>query len=116
VLSHVMPPSPRSRAGLFWFKRHRGDAQIFVNTVFADTGGAANYIGEWHTHPETHPSPSSRDFKMMSDLLKNSRLETSYVIGLIVGDTGELCAWFQDKEGNREVFRAVVAGQQPKVT
>lgn len=116
VVSHVMPPSPRSKSGLFWFKRHRGDAQVFVNSVFTDTEGAANYIGEWHTHPEPHPTPSSHDFKMMSDLLKNSRLETNYLVGLIVGDNGELCVWFQDKNGNREVFQAAVTAQPRKRT
>jgi integrative and conjugative element protein (TIGR02256 family) len=111
VVSHVMPPSPRNKAGFAWLKRHRGDAQIFVNAVFADSGGAANYIGEWHTHPEPHPTPSGRDFKMMEDLLKRSKLEIGFLVGLIVGDTGEICLWLQDAAGNREVFAAAMAAK-----
>lgn len=109
VISHVMPPSPRNKAGLFWLKRHRGDAQTFVNSVFADTAGAANYVGEWHTHPEPHPSPSIRDRKMMADLLKRSKLEIAFLVGFIVGDTGEICVWLQDAAGNREVFPAALS-------
>lgn len=106
VISHVMPPSPRNKAGPFWLKRHRGDAQTFVNTIFADTKGAANYVGEWHTHPEEIPYPSPLDFKMLADLLKNSRLEIPFLIGVIVGDTGRISVWIQDGIGNREVFRS----------
>lgn len=99
VISHVMPPSQRSEAGFSWFKRHRGDAQIFVNTVFTDSGGAANYAGEWHTHPEPFPEPSGHDRKMMKDLLKRSKLEIDFLVGVIVGNTGRLCVWLQDKSG-----------------
>ncbi len=106
VISHVMPPSPRSLGGFSWFKRHRGDAQIFVNTVFTDSGGAANYVGEWHTHPEPFPEPSTRDRKMMNDLLKRSKLEIDFLIGIIVGDTGRLCIWIQDKRGDLEILLA----------
>jgi integrative and conjugative element protein (TIGR02256 family) len=108
VISHVMPPSPRNKAGWFWLKRHRGDAQTFVNSVFVDTQGAANYVGEWHTHPEPHPSPSAYDFKMLTDLLKRSKLEIGFLVGIIVGDTGEICLWLQDAAGNREIFPAAV--------
>lgn len=107
VISHVMPPSPRNKAGVFWLKRHRGDAQTFVNSVFSDTKGAANYVGEWHTHPEPHPTPSGHDYKMMADLLKRSKLEISFLVGIILGDTGEICVWLQDSaKGKREVFPA----------
>jgi len=106
IISHIMPPSPKSRGGFAWFKRHRGDAQIFVNTVFTDSGGAVNYAGEWHTHPEPFPEPSGRDRKMMNDLLKRSKLEIDFLAGVIVGDTGRLCVWLQDKSGHFEIALA----------
>ena len=115
VVSHVMPPSARSKAGFFWLKRHRGDAQTFVDSVFADTEGAANYIGEWHTHPEPHPTPSGHDHKMMDDLLRRSKLEITFLIGIIVGDTGELCVWFQDAAGNHDDFPAAGGSGPSKI-
>ena len=96
VLSHPMRPSPRNRANRFWLKRHRGDAQKFVEEVYSETGGLVNYLGEWHTHPEPTPSPSSDDRKMFRDLLRTSRLEIEFLIGVIVGTSGALCVWCQD--------------------
>jgi integrative and conjugative element protein (TIGR02256 family) len=99
VVSHPMPPSPRNRAGRFWVKRHRGDSQKFVENVFKATDGIVNYIGEWHTHPEPVPTPSGKDRKMIDDLLRTSRLEINFLIGVIVGTSGTLCVWCQDAGG-----------------
>jgi integrative and conjugative element protein (TIGR02256 family) len=88
VVSHPMQPSPRNRAGRFWLKRHRGDAQKFVEDAYYETGGIVNYLGEWHTHPEPTPSPSSDDRQMFRGLLQTSRLEIQFLVGVIVGTTG----------------------------
>jgi len=90
-----MPPSSKSKAGRFWLRRDRGDAQKFIEAAFTESAGALNYVGEWHTHPEPTPSPSCKDVKMMSDILKNSQIETSFVFGLILGTTGSMCFWYQ---------------------
>ena len=102
VITHVSPPSARSLAGLFWVRRDRKDAQRFINRVFAETDGVVNYLGEWHTHPESRPTPSACDRKMLSDLLANSRLEIDFLLGAIVGDTGRLQWWCQTAGGGFE--------------
>ncbi len=99
ILSHPMQPSPRNRAGRHWLKRHRSDAQKFVDKVYQETGGLVNYLGEWHTHPEPTPSPSLEDRKMLQDLLRTSRLEIRFLIGVIVGMSGSLCVWSQGLNG-----------------
>jgi integrative and conjugative element protein (TIGR02256 family) len=35
--------------------------QTAVDDAFARSGGALQYLGEWHTHPENNPSPSPKD-------------------------------------------------------
>ncbi len=32
---------------------------------------------------------------MISDLLKNSKMEIDFLVGLIVGQTGSACCWVQ---------------------
>lgn len=103
VLSHPMRPSPRNRAGRTWLKRHRGDAQKFVEEVYTETSGLVNYLGEWHTHPEPTPSPSKDDRKMFRDLLRTSRLEIRFLLGVIVGTSGALCVWCQGDDGDFEL-------------
>jgi integrative and conjugative element protein (TIGR02256 family) len=102
VITHVSPPSARSLGGLFWLRRDRRDAQRFINRVFAETNGAVNYLGEWHTHPETKPTPSACDRRMLSDLLASSRLEIDFLLGAIVGETGRLQWWCQTAAGDFE--------------
>jgi integrative and conjugative element protein (TIGR02256 family) len=97
-----MPPSPSNRGGRFWVKRHRGDAQRFVENIFKETDGIVNYMGEWHTHPEPAPTPSGSDRKMMADLLRTSRLEIRFLIGVIVGTSGAIFVWCQDTDGRTE--------------
>lgn len=102
VITHVSPPSARSLGGLFWVRRDRRDAQRFINRVFAETNGAVNYLGEWHTHPEARPTPSACDRKMLCDLLASSRLEIDFLLGAIVGETGRLQWWCQTAAGDFE--------------
>ncbi|WP_424963704.1 Mov34/MPN/PAD-1 family protein [Metapseudomonas otitidis] len=35
--------------------------QLAVDDAFARSSGRLQYLGEWHTHPEDYPSPSSID-------------------------------------------------------
>jgi integrative and conjugative element protein (TIGR02256 family) len=35
--------------------------QAVVNDAFFHSAGTLQYLGEWHTHPEDYPLPSSRD-------------------------------------------------------
>lgn len=37
--------------------------QVAVDEAFARTSGVLQYLGEWHTHPEDRPTPSSKDLK-----------------------------------------------------
>ncbi len=40
---------------------------------------------------------------MIADLLRTSRLEIRFLIGVIVGTSGALCVWCQDADGRIEV-------------
>jgi integrative and conjugative element protein (TIGR02256 family) len=103
VISHPMAPSPQNRSGHRWLKRHRIDAQRFIDTVFDESNGTVNYLGEWHTHPVSCPSTSPEDRQMLRDLLRTSVLEIPFLIGIIVGNTGRIIIWCQSGDGNYEV-------------
>jgi integrative and conjugative element protein (TIGR02256 family) len=107
ILSSPMPPNSKNKAGRTWLKRDRESAQEFVNEAFKRNDGRINYLGEWHTHPEPHPNPSCDDFKMLKDLLRTSKLEIDFLMGVIVGDTGELCIWIQTAQGQSEIIKGL---------
>lgn len=44
-----------------------------------------HYIGDWHTHPESSPKPSSTDLSSMKDMVRASRHELPGFLMMIVG-------------------------------
>lgn len=54
---------------------------------WSETGFKADYVGEWHTHPEQHPTPSSTDISEWLRLEK-ARTDNRPLFFLIVGTVG----------------------------
>jgi integrative and conjugative element protein (TIGR02256 family) len=48
-----------------------------------------HFVGEWHTHPESNPTPSGLDLKSMVDAFLKSQHELNYFIMVIVGNKTE---------------------------
>lgn len=61
--------------------RKGGHHQDKVNSAFLESGGTLQYVGEWHTHPEDTPSPSTKDRTSWLEKIDS----TSPMILLIVG-------------------------------
>lgn len=54
---------------------------------WSETGFTADYIGEWHTHPEQYPTPSSTDISEWSRL-EAARTDNRPLFFLIIGTAG----------------------------
>lgn len=68
-----------------YFERHRLSAQIIIDYEHINSYGQMVYLGEWHTHPEDHPTPSSIDIKMIKQQFKHNIIHTDFLILLIKG-------------------------------
>lgn len=66
----------------FSFKRHALQHQKLVIKRWEETGETMDYIGEWHTHPEDCPTPSSID---KTHWLKITKARMEPMIFLIIG-------------------------------
>lgn len=44
-----------------------------------------HYVGDWHTHPEQFPNPSSEDFGSMRDCFAKSKHELKSFVMVVVG-------------------------------
>jgi len=95
VLTHVMPPSPKNRAGRYWHERNREAAQEYLDLLFAETQGTVVYLGDWHTHPERSVEPSGPDTRMLADILTTGNIPTGFAIGIIVDSKKSLLIWRQ---------------------
>ncbi len=104
VICSLMHPSPKNKSGRTWLERDLAAAQEFANRVHGQSAGQLTYIGEWHTHPEKHPTPSSADTGMLNDILSGSRPKPPFLFGLILGTHGDICLWYQDRKSRVEVY------------
>ncbi len=67
------------------FERHRLSAQIVIDYEFYNSSGQMTYLGEWHTHPETNPTPSFVDKKMIKQQFVDFQSTRDFVLLLIQG-------------------------------
>ncbi len=85
VVEVATPPGPFDKAGPRFFHRSRESAQQHVDKAWHDSGGEQVYLGEWHTHPSPVPLPSWRDRTMIRNMFKQTRMEISFLILVVVG-------------------------------
>ncbi len=81
-LTEPLPTDERTRVS---FRRnHHGHAQAALRH-WEHTHRTGDYLGEWHTHPEDWPKPSSKDLHEWRILLREQRRPLAF---LIVGLNG----------------------------
>lgn len=84
---HATPPFPTDRRTRCSFDRGSEGHTEMADRLWRESKGIVRYIGEWHTHPEDYPSPSSidlREWKISAAKRKDGRP----LLGLIVGRKG----------------------------
>jgi integrative and conjugative element protein (TIGR02256 family) len=64
-------PSLRDKRSRFAFWRRRRHHQDEALKQWRASGGVVDYLGEWHTHPQTRPSPSGTDLREWRTLLRH---------------------------------------------
>jgi integrative and conjugative element protein (TIGR02256 family) len=66
--------------------------QILMEKAWTESKGTCTYLGEWHTHPESIPTPSSVDRHNWHCRLYEDTYEGESLFFLILG-IDELVAW-----------------------
>jgi integrative and conjugative element protein (TIGR02256 family) len=98
VIEKATAPYYPDRAGPCYFDRSRKRAQRIVEREWENSSGIRIYLGEWHTHPELHPTPSARDYKMISNMLRQTKMQIDFLFLIIVGIHS---TWVGLKNGER---------------
>lgn len=81
----VATPNRFDSSGPYFFNRSKIGAQIQINKAWEKSNGALIFLGEWHTHPEINPEPSTNDKEMILRSLKRTKMEISFLYLVIVG-------------------------------
>lgn len=77
-------PQPADRASPSRFRRSPLGHQAFAAAAWRRSGGHMTYLGEWHSHPQDKPLPSSID---RGSWARTRRLHQRPLVFLIVGRT-----------------------------
>lgn len=77
----VSEPGRGDKRKRYLFIRKGKHHQSLVDSRFRESQGTQQYLGEWHTHPEDHPSPSSMDIKSWKTKVDDSRPMIILIIG-----------------------------------
>lgn len=75
-------PRPSDRRSLFGYVPDRAAEQAEIKARY---GRGLHFIGDWHTHRQSLPQPSSTDLHSMQDMFKRSDHDASGFILVVVG-------------------------------
>ena len=73
-------PLPGDRRSRISFDRLDPGHQIAASEAWATSGGRIDYIGDWHTHPQRVPTPSSKDYLEWKKLIASVHALHLFVI------------------------------------
>ncbi|WP_299096995.1 Mov34/MPN/PAD-1 family protein [uncultured Winogradskyella sp.] len=95
-------PTVFDSSSRFSFNRNKKSAQIITDYEYNNSNGKIIYLGEWHTHPEKKPSPSSIDCKMISNQFRKNKINEWFLLMIIVG-LDDMYVSFYDGKSNTEL-------------
>lgn len=92
-------PRKTDQRGRFSFSPDRSLENAEIKKRF--TGGL-HFIGDWHTHPEPRPTPSSLDLRSMADCYRKSKHSLAHFVMIIVGqEPGPAGLWVSLHDAKR---------------
>ncbi|MGN7296361.1 ribosomal-processing cysteine protease Prp [Ferdinandcohnia sp. SAFN-114] len=103
LIDTISEPSEEDKSGRYYFYRNVQKAQRIIEDAWDKSKGERIYLGEWHTHPEDIPTPSSDDKKLLSCMLKDSTMEIDFLLMTIIGIKNSYVAI--QRKGQKEIQR-----------
>ncbi|MFO6419234.1 Mov34/MPN/PAD-1 family protein [Hylemonella sp. W303a] len=86
-------PQAADRSSRYLFQRSSSHHQEIAIQQWNASGGTMDYLGEWHTHPQQKPSPSTID---LNEWIKLSGKKNFPLVFVIMGWTGDIWVGFSD--------------------
>ena len=87
-ISDLTIPAQSDISSRFTFIRSFKNAQKIIAQFFKKSKGKKIYLGEWHTHPEKMPTPSSTDLNSFKKQLGTNELNSKCIFMIIIGTKG----------------------------
>jgi integrative and conjugative element protein (TIGR02256 family) len=84
LVTDTILPKQYKNSG-FQFKRSSDYLNKKLKTLYEESKGEIFYIGEWHSHPNGAPKPSSTDLKAMAEIAISDKVTVDTPLLLIAG-------------------------------
>lgn len=97
-INKVSTPNKFDRGERYSFESNKDAAQVIIDFEFYNSDKKTIYLGEWHTHPESVPTPSSIDINMIKKQFKKNKLNEPFLILLIQGLTDLYIGYYDGNE------------------
>ncbi len=85
IVDHITVPMTGDKRSRFGFFRSQNAHQKRISEAWASSQGTCNYLGEWHTHPEDDPNPSTHDLTNWKNKLNHDKFDGDFLVFIIVG-------------------------------
>lgn len=82
IISVATDPKPTDIRSRFSFIPNRRAERLEIQRMYESN---LHFLGDWHTHPQQYPTPSSKDKQSMNDLFSCSTHQLGAMVMLIVG-------------------------------
>ena len=84
TITEATTPTVWDKRLRYFFERMPFGHELIALARWKASQGTVRYLGEWHTHPEDDPTPSSID-RSEWDALSSKRLDKRPMLAVIVG-------------------------------
>jgi integrative and conjugative element protein (TIGR02256 family) len=85
VVDRITIPMQGDKRLRFSYFRSKESHQKQISEAWTSSKGTCNYLGEWHTHPEDEPYPSSYDLNKWKAKLQLDQFDSDFLFFVVVG-------------------------------
>ena len=93
-------PDPGDERSPWYFIRKKDPSNEAIREAWEESEGTINYLGEWHTHDEDMPTPSSTDKKLVREDVEDKSSLYDDVFMLIIGGGGGMFCGTAEMDGD----------------
>jgi integrative and conjugative element protein (TIGR02256 family) len=82
---HIVKATPPTL--LDWRSRYgfRPNRQLQRRQIAKFYARGLHFVGDWHTHPESHPTPSTEDIASTQDCFRRSKHDLAAILMVVLG-------------------------------
>lgn len=100
VVKDFTYPKPEDERSRWFFIRKKDPSNEAIREVWEESDGTINYLGEWHTHDEDMPTPSSTDENLISEVVEDKSSLFDDVFMIIIGGGGGMFCGTAETNGD----------------